>query len=175
MSALSDALKNAKRPQRTVPVCLRGDLIGEIEQLNVELVQHRSRAQSTLASQGDDRKIAERIAALQEEMRGATVDFHLQGLSRPEWNQLVADHPPTEDQRAEGYVYDVDVLPENLVRRCLIDPVPTDDEWANVLAKITSGQFEGLVEVAMALSRTKVVDVPFSPAASAILQSSDET
>jgi hypothetical protein len=177
MSALSDVLAHAKRPERRVPVCLRGDLIAEIEALNDELLNFRTglNNQATLASKGDERKVAQRIQELQEEMRQATIEFRLQGLNRSEWAALVADHPPTQEQAREGYVYNIETLPADLIRRCLMDPTPTDEEWAQLLDNITSGQFEGLAEVATTVSRTKVVDVPFSLAASATLQTSGET
>jgi hypothetical protein len=172
--ALADLLNDAALPEKTVEVCLRGDLLAEVEDLERELRDARISVQ-TMADQGRARKIAEQIEKAREAMREASVVFRLRGLTRKAWAGLVGAHPPRKDNdtdRALGY--NMDTFFPALIRACVTEPELNDETWERLDPALSSAQFDELVDAALAVSRRRV-DVPFSYAASVTLQSSGET
>lgn len=166
-------LASAKLPEKTVLICLRGDLAAEHEQAERDLEQAQRTAFDSLEGSGAG-EIAERVRALEDEMREASHPFRLRALPRPVWRALVAAHPP---RRGE----DNEIVPEDrmlvnsetffdaLVRACLVDPELGDEEWAELAGKLTDRQFDDLSDAAWGLNRREV-DVPFSRAASRMRQ-----
>jgi hypothetical protein len=171
-------MAEARLPERTVDLCLRGDLIAEFQALDAELEQARNAAGDSLDNGGGG--IVERMEAVQAEMRENTYPVRLRALPGPKFRHLVADHPPKRkddgeiDQAATGgFDFNPDTFWEPLLRACLVDPEITDaDEWADFLAGITDYQFNELAIAALTLNRGKV-DIPFSPAASMMKRTSD--
>lgn len=162
-------LAEAKLPERTVPICLRGDLVADHEQAERELEQAEQKAVDSLAGSGAG-QIAQRIEALEEQMREHTYDFRLRALPRAGWRALVDRHPPRRDE--QNAIVDTDRIGVNaetfypaIVRACLVDPVLDEAQWQTLVDSLTDRQFEDLADAAWALNRREV-DVPFSRAAS---------
>lgn len=172
--SLDDLLASAALPEKTVEVYLAGRVVAEIEEAERELRDQRANAQ-TMADRGRTRQIAERIEALRAEMQSSALVVRLRGLNRKAWAALLAEHPPRRDQDVDKQLgYNVDTFFPALIRACIIDPVLDDAQWEQLDAVLSSSQYDALADAALAVSRRKV-DVPFSFAASATLQNSDET
>jgi hypothetical protein len=173
MSALDEILSHAALPERTIDLCLRGDLVARMQDLEAELVAAREASKSI--EDTAPRRLAEQIEALRAEMKSATVTFRLRGLPRRTWADLVATHEPDPKQsghRALGY--NPHTLFPALAKACIVDPALTDEQWDRLEGALSAGQFDELANAALAVTRREV-DVPFSLAASATLASSDET
>ncbi len=174
MVDLDAALEHAALPEGTVQVCLRADLVVRFEELERELAAMSPRT-VTLADRGARRHVATAIENARQQMLAASHTFRLRGLSRVSWLELVGAHPPrADDQHDRRSGYNLETFFPALVRACLIDPAPTDEQWARLETVLSAGQFDELIDKALGLSRRKV-DVPFSFAASATLATSDAT
>jgi hypothetical protein len=163
-------LAGAKLPERTVQICLRGDLVADHEAAERELEVAGRTVGDSLAGSGTG-AIVERIEALEAQMREHTYPFRLRAVSKPAFRALVAAYPPRRD--AEGNIVPEDrvilcnqdeLLPA-LVRVSVIDPELTAAEWEELLGKITDRQFGDLADAAWFLNRGEI-DVPFSVIAS---------
>ncbi len=173
-----DKLNNAKPHTRTVEICLRGDLVGEIERLDRELVGASKAPSSGMEDGANLREIAERIEALREEMAADdnSHTFVLRALPGPKYRALKAEHPPRLDD--DGRVDDrdrilganIDTLAEPLVRASIVDPVLDDATWEQVNNQLTDGQFDQLVLTALSVNGGGV-SIPFSRAASLVMRS----
>lgn len=171
---LDTQLDEASLPEKTVEVCLRGDLVAQVEDLERELRDLRTNTE-TMADQGRARKVAERIEAARAEMSAKAIVFRFRGLDRHGWAQLLTDCPPRDGVATDKALgYNPETFYPALIRRCLVEPQVTDEQWERLDARLSSGQFDSLADTALAVSRRKV-DVPFSFAASATLRSSAET
>lgn len=186
MASLSDVLSNAKaaRPETTVHVCLRGDLLAEVKRLETELEVLQGEASrpsnprdERIGSAGGSlalqRQLAEQIETVRAEMQAASVPFRFRGMSKPQWDALMVKHQPRRDDTVDRNVgfNRAGLFPE-LVRATLVDPeVGSDDEWQQLLDVLSAGQFEALVSAAYSAS-AEAVEVPFSAAASVTLQAS---
>lgn len=190
-------LRSSRRAERSVPVCLRGDLVAEFEELDRKLGEAaaRSAAQPNdkrlgSSSVTDAQRLAQQMVALQEQMRESTVDFRLRALTPTRWADLTAEHPPRKGD--DGKVLDQDATGINmatffepLVRESLVTPVLDAEAWDLLMGRATpteddpdadqhglsDAQFDALSSAAWSLNR-RVVDVPFSSAASRILRNS---
>lgn len=180
MTSIKDALKAARLPERVVSVCLNLDLQDEFEDAERELQEAIQRPRDSLAAGGVPTELAERVKALEDQMRDASHDFRLRAHPRPAWKKLLAVHPPRKDPET-GDLDDRDkyigVNTESffaaLIRASVVEPELDDDDWTLLLEeKLTDRQFDLLSDAAWALNR-RDVDVPFSRAASRTLRGSE--
>jgi len=172
-------LRQAKLPETTVPVCLRGDLQAEFERLDRALSSDEQQRDDSLAGDGG-RAVAEQIEALRAEMRGHTVDFRLRAMKRPDWRELMNAHPPRRaedgsvDDRDKFVGVNVETFFAAMVRACVVEPELDEEDWTLLLDEaLTDRQFNELSDAAWMLNRGQV-KIPFSPAASKILRSDSE-
>lgn len=167
-------LGDSKRPERSVEICMRGDLVADFEQAERELKVAISKATDSLAgaSTGD---IAARLEALTAQMQDHTYPFRLRSMPRHEFRAMVAAHPPRRDpdsnevDERDRYVgINSDTFYEALIRACVIDPELDEDDWRRLLGEaLTDSQFDALADAAWRLNRGEI-DVPFSRAASLV-------
>lgn len=160
----------AKLPERTVQICLRGDLAAEHEQLNSELELLEKKAVDTLAGNGGA-ELAERITALEAEMQDNSYPFVVRAMPTAQFRAFKAAHPVRvgedgeADKRDAVFDFNADTGFEPLLRLSIVDPELDDAQWAQLLATLTERQFEDLAGAAWMLNRGEI-DVPFSRAAS---------
>ncbi|MFD7609721.1 hypothetical protein [Streptomyces sp. NPDC059828] len=164
-SNIEDILKRAKPRERTVKVCIAGDLAGEVERLEEELAQVAEDWQpQNLAEAHPGREISERIAALRAQMRESEVPFLLRYIGDEKYSSLVAAHP-SEDPKE---LFDSDTFPRALIAACCVDPVMTEEQAKELFEVITQGQIKDLFDAAWDVHNSSGI-VPFSLAASALL------
>lgn len=170
----------AQRIQRSVRVCLRGDLVAEWEAADRELTQARTEQRG-----GDSKESAgigelvEKVRALEAQMNEHADEWVLRAMPRHKFRALVAAHPPRIGEDGEPVERDRILglnreafFPE-LIRASVITPELDDEDWAWLLGDeeagedgvLTDRQFMDLEDTAWFLNRGEV-DVPFSHAAS---------
>lgn len=164
---LDAVLAAARLPEKTVPLCLAGHLQARFEELERQLKAAQDSPARKLTDVGPQ-AIAEQMEALRGEMAESVVVFTLRALPSDEWRVLVAKHP-SEDPMLK---YNADTLGPALVRRSVIDPQVSEEQWARLGKVLSDGQWEQLTDAAWALNR-RAVDVPFSLAASQMLRTSE--
>lgn len=198
-SDFASLLAGAKLPERTVPICLRGNLVAEHEELDRELGHLIDKGPAQKFG-GDGRgELRQRIEALEAEMTASTYPFRFRAMSQRAWLALVAEYPPRKGDDGEVHGDDVeigvdmDVFPDALIRRCCIDPVLDDKGWRELLGdsdkvraqltadgrqdeieegKLTNNQLMRLFQAPWGINR-RDVDVPFSRAVLRLNQSSE--
>lgn len=162
---LDAALEAAKRPERVVRLCLRGDLKTEYDELREQLRAAEEKPTDSLNGNRDARELRGQIEAVREQMREASHPFKLRGLSKPEWRSLVAAHPPREGHDGDDVLgYNPVTFFDALIRACLT-PKVTDAQWIKLQDTLTSGQYDELAGAAIAVSQ-QPVNVPKSLPAS---------
>jgi len=174
MTADYKAMRKAARlPERTVPICFRGDLVAEFEGLDRELQEAKLANPDSLDS--GTGALLERMDAVQAEMRENTYPVVLRAMAFPDYNAFIAKHPARRDPEKDEIVRDDVALGVNVetfwpafIRASIIDPeLPTDADWEEFVAGITDYQYSQIGNTAFALNRSGV-DIPFSHAASAM-------
>lgn len=172
---ITDVLGRLKRPEKTVPICLAGDLQAEFEDLERDLKVARDQPAEagTLAGGANPlaTNLARQIMELRERMREHTRVFRFRGLPRAEFKALADEHPPSEDAAKDGADVNWDTFPVALVAACAVDPQMSEAEAGQLADALTQAQWDSLASAAWGVNK-RDVDVPFSYAASAVLQSS---
>jgi hypothetical protein len=168
MATIKDIKKRARLREKTVTVCLAGDLQAEFERLEAQLAKATKDAwqASSLASATPGQEIAQQLADLQVQMTDAEVTFRLRALGRRAWSDLVVAHPSEKPDLA----YDPETFSVALVSACSIDPKMTVEEVDDLFETLNNGQVQELIDGAFEVN-SGATQVPFSLAASAILAS----
>lgn len=160
---LATLLAAARLPERTVELCLRGDLQAEWEELQRELEQaKRDAAPKSLSDPPPGLELEERISELEATMAGAVLTARLRAVNRKAFQDLALAHPPRpEDQRDKLYGFNIESFNAALIRACWVEPELGDAQWAQLLEVITPGQYRLLADTCEVLNHSPV-DVPFS-------------
>jgi hypothetical protein len=169
-------MAEAKLPERTVDVCLRGDLVADFQALEAELDEARRAGGDSLDSGTGE--IVELMEATQALMRDYTYPVRLRAMRGPDFRTLLAQHPARRNEAGEidkaeqGFDFNIETFFEPLLRACMVDPeLVVNDEWREFVGTLTDYQFNELALAALTLNRGKV-DIPFSLAASMMKSSS---
>lgn len=184
MSTFEALLAEAKPAERAVPICMRGDLVAELEELERRADEARKANSKEGGGVGE---VVEQIEALQAEMRDSTYVFRLRALPPRRYRALSAKYPPRRDDEGkvdQGDVqrgWSLELIPE-LIRLSTFDPALSEDQWRQLLGdteaeasrreaagepvedgKLTEAQCWQLGNAAHALNESEI-SVPFSPA-----------
>lgn len=183
MKNFKTMLAEAHLPEKTVEVCLRGDLVAELEELErlLEDAEEQRDRSNSLDAGTSTAELAGKIEALQAEMKEASYAFRLRALPRRDFRALSAEHPPrlvtdAESQPASAKLDDIfqvnyDTFFDALVKRSIVDPQLSAVDYTDLESKLTDNQFEDLALAAWRLNKADV-NIPFSSAASRISRSS---
>ncbi len=170
MIDLEQHLDDASLPERVVPICLRGDLTGALKDAQADLDAVRGGFDPD-----QQQKAEERVTAAREAAEKAALPFRLRGVHRLDWERLVTEHPAREGDEVDRMLgYNRDAFYQALLRECLIDPQPTDQQWRRLVGDrdtdtkplLTFPQYDRLITAAMDLSRHEEALVPFSSSGS---------
>lgn len=199
MSDFASKMAGAQAPSRTVEICLRGDLVAELEELERQAERARTE-QSPSKEDATAAQVVERIRALQEQMRDATEVFRLRALPPRRYRALREQHPPRRDAAGEpnrgdaALGFNRDTFVHALIPLCTIEPQLTDEQWRQLLGDtetraaeleaqgeddevvdglLTYSQFLELGNTCWDLNEGDV-SVPFSPAALLMSRNSDD-
>jgi hypothetical protein len=173
MSSIKERLAAAKLPERSLQVCLRGDLAAEFDDLERQLKDARQDGTRRLAAKSESAEIVEKMAALQDQMRAELVTLRIRALPRSEWQALVRQHPPRDGEEADKILgANLTALMEEAIPRCVVEPEMDTDDWATFNDVLSSGDYDRLLNVVFDVNRSGA-DIPKSRLASLVMTESD--
>ncbi len=191
MSTFAEKMAGARAAERTVSVCLRADLVAELESLERQAEELRTARPTASKEDSGPAAIVERIRELQAAMREDTETFRLRALSPRRYRTLREAHPPRRDEAGEinrgdqAMGFNRDTLLPELAWQCLVSPEMTPEQWRELVGDteteaarlaadgkaddavdglLTFRQWVDLMNAAYELNEGEI-DVPFSPAA----------
>lgn len=161
-----------------VEICLRPDLMAELEEINSELVEASSadaRRPARNSGQAPPSEwtvaLAQQAAATLQLIEESAVRFAFRGLPKDEFRALCDEHPPRKNDATDSYIgYDRVSLGDALVRESLIEPVFGTAAWDQLKDAVSIGEWNKLRECAEKVNGSVVTEAPKAPLASAILQ-----
>lgn len=161
---IADILAQATPRERTLRVCMRGDLAGQAETLAEDLAKTSEDWQpADLTEVHPARKVAEQLAKVREQMREAEVPFTLRYIGDRAYSDLLAAHPGDNGNELFNAEF-----PKALIAAACIDPVMTVEQAGELFEKLNQGGIKRLFDAAWDVHNSAEV-VPFSLAASALL------
>lgn len=159
MPDIADILAKAVPRERTVAVCLAGDLAGEADRLQADLEALGDAWQpSSMGDVDPRREIGQRLEAVRGQMRGAAVDFTFRALGHIPYSGLIAAHPAPEGSQEP---YDPGSFLPALLAACSIDPVMTPRQALELLGLLNDGQARELFAAALQVNE-EPSPLPFS-------------
>lgn len=162
------------RPEKTVEFCYRGDLVAEIEDLERQVREVRTNAQ-TLGDRGQVARLGQQIEALREQMRTESEVWRLRGIPGDQWTSMVLAHPVRDDDQVDkAYGFNTETFWPAAVLACLVSPEIAEDELLELWAEMPSYQRDEIKDAVLAVNRRRV-DIPFSFVSSTATSTSDET
>ena len=164
--------KLATLPTRAVSLCLAGELVEEISQLELQLAEAKPAANLGDSSR---RVIAEQIVEAQDRMRDSTVDFRLRALPSREWSKFWTGMPVrAEKESDEDWGERLFPFYAELVHRTCADPVMNVEQVGELADVLHANAWNRLVTNCLNLNMGEV-DVPNSEAASELIGNSEQT
>jgi hypothetical protein len=179
----SELKGDAARPQDGVPICLRGDLAQAYADLERQLAAANGRDQGSIVGGAEAAEIAERMAALAEQMSAFTYRFTFRALPRKQWRDMVDAHPPREEAEDRLNRVNMETFPVALIAASCVgiqpvadeSPIPpdapralSDDDAQDMADSLTDGQIAAMFACAARLNRS-AVDLPKCGSASEIM------
>lgn len=156
MADIEEVLGRVVRAERTVEVCVRGDLAEKVRQLHDELAaaimydaDHNEPPTST--------EVHARIEEAKAEADAATVTFKVQAIPATEWRRLVSEHPPADDD-LDGWRWDLETFPPAALAAACVDPVMDEVQADRLAEALSNAQWEKLFGAVLAVNLAD--DVP---------------
>jgi len=164
-------LDSATPAETTVALCLNGKLRAQYETLRARIEERAAEqadgddADTRLAGRGRKPKADPEQADLDrlvEEMKAHTITCRLVALPRPEFNQLMKDHPGRKDDKTGRPIerFNAETLFPVLLRKALVEPVLSPAQYDKLLNAVNEAQYDKLVTAAWNLNHEDS-DVPF--------------
>lgn len=161
-------LDNASVPEDSVTIVGKGALLAEHKTLEAELVRLRSGASDArLVDPLSER--AARLREIEQEMRDSEVEFRFRQLNGAEIKAARESAPKDES----GEPASADVAAAVLAASCVSPPNLTPANFLAMPARIGEQQYDELWATAWGLATSRKVTVPFSWAASVLLNNKD--
>lgn len=173
MTDLAGIKARATLPTRTVALCVAGELVEQRDALLAQLAAVKPA--TSLGDDGGRRALLEQIAALDEQMRDATVEFRLRALPARAWTEFWGRWPTRrENETAEAFAARRWPAYLEVLSRSCVEPALTVAE-ADELAEVLHGSaWSELISEAVAVNMGDV-DIPNFDAASAPTGTSAQT
>lgn len=183
MSGLLDTIRSAKLPERSIELCLRGDLSAEYDALERRLAEVTKRDATSFAGSGETPGIIARMDEIQTQMSGAMVTFRLRALGTLASATLMAEHPPRDGNVGDQSLgYNPETFYDARIVACCYELAQGDetlsvieaDDWERMLRALSLKQYDDLFGTAWMLDHADFA-VPTSRLASLISQRTGET
>jgi hypothetical protein len=180
-------IRRLKQPnQRSVAILLDSKLAHQMDEVAAEiekLEKRRGQRISDLAD-GTGRKLQELIEQLDEmetEAKELTVTFTFQDIGRRAYDELIRQHPPSDDERkeykdagGEGVLaYSTSTFPPTLVSQCSLEPKISQAEAEAIFDEWSEGDLEMIFTTAL-LACKEPTSLPKSRAGTARTRASQQ-
>lgn len=165
---IEELLAEATPQEEALPLCLRGDLRAQWEELDRDFAA-ASRQAVSLGEPSPAKVIAQRMQELRGEIEAATVQFRLRAVPPRQWSAFRDTRPLKGDDQSDedwenvwhGWICQVVAL-------SCVDPVMTPEQADRLSAKLSNRQWVDLTNTAWRLNEERE-RVPFSAAASVLI------
>lgn len=147
MPDIAHILAQATPRTMAVPVCLAGDLAGELDRILTALGQLPADWQPASMADTDPRTgLLQEAQDVREQMRAASVEFAFRALGHTAFSALITQHPAEPGSDA---LYDEATFLPALLAACCTDPVMDTAQAAQLLEQLNDGQVQQLYGAAL--------------------------
>lgn len=160
-AATRERLRNRARPIVRLTIC--DDHATKQALAEAQFEQQRAqdlidRAPDDEAAQAALRAAATALTQAQVAFDQASILLRFQALERRTYKELIAAHPPTEDQAEDGYAFNLDTLGPVLIAASSLDGI-TEDDATEFLNEWSQAEGEALLNTAFGVQREERMDL----------------
>lgn len=165
---IEQVLAQVRPKTTTVRVCLRGDLLAAHEDAERALAEaRRGDVLENKYAQAPD--AARRVQEIEAELDEAATVFTFAAVGQKAWTDLLVQHKPSDEDRAQGYEFDPQTFPQTAIAASAVDPKMNPTQAQRLFEVLNFGQWQQLWGACLAVN-VEGSSVPFSAAASAVLR-----
>ena len=165
--SVDDFLGEFEAPTVEVQVCPRADLLEQHALLDRQLAEEGSKGSAGSLAGGKAKQLADQLLDLEAEIEAATRTFRLRAMSSRRWRSLLAAHPPTKQQKADGADFNPETFPVAALAACAVVPEMTLEQAEKIADALPLGDFQKLWSAVLTVN-VGVNDAPKSVLATAI-------
>ncbi|MFJ9988565.1 hypothetical protein ACIQUD_31910 [Streptomyces globisporus] len=154
-------LRARTRPTVTLTICDDEDLkkaAATARFLEQQAKEAAEKNPGDKASQAAAKAASEHLASAQAALDEASVELRFQALPRNDFRELLAAHPPTEEQADKGYDHNPDTMAPVLIAAASLDPL-TEEDATDFLADWSQAEGERLYAAALRVQQTDRMDL----------------
>ncbi|MFD8470424.1 hypothetical protein ACFV10_35565 [Streptomyces cyaneofuscatus] len=154
-------LRQRTRPTVTLTICDDDDLKQSVATARFMEQQAKAAAEDAPDNevlQSAHQDAVERLTEAQAALDEASVVLRFQALPRSAFKELVAAHPPTEEQIQDNWDFNVDTMGPVLLAAASLDPLSEKDA-ALFLSDWSHAEAERLLRVALGLQQAERMDL----------------
>ena len=150
-ASIEEILGGIKPPRNSATITLRADLLARHSELKRA---HADAIRDDFSSNDGPQapRIMEELRELEAEIADSQIVFTFEALGGHRYKRLRAAHPPTKEQRREGYDFNPGTFPAALLAACSIDPQMDEDQARELEDRLSDGQFTKLWNTAITLN-----------------------
>lgn len=156
--SLDEILNGRKAAQGSVPICMRLDVMADIEELErqiTRLSQDNDDPRMAAGNEESAAELADRIRELEAEAQRYTIDLRLQAIDRDEWHQKVDQFTERDDDAGTAKM-DLAALVTDIFPKSLVSPEMSPGQRDDFLAKLSEAQWESVMQKIFDLNRRTV-------------------
>ncbi|WP_232107748.1 hypothetical protein [Streptomyces gossypiisoli] len=160
-AAKMNRLRQRTRPQNKLRICDDDRLRQRVEEAAQRAQRARIFAEASPEDESAQQRAAEAEASVEQaraELDGASEFLTFLALPRPVLEELIAQHPPTEQQAEEGAVFNPDTFPAALVSAASFDGM-SREEAEELLNTWSAPDANALWEAAWQVQQESRVDL----------------
>ncbi|MFI6653295.1 hypothetical protein ACIBI8_37605 [Streptomyces sp. NPDC050529] len=160
-AATRERLRNRARPIARLTICddhaaKQGLAEAQFEQQRAQ--DTADRTPDDEAAQAALRAATNTLADAQGRVDAASIPLRFQALDRRTYKELLAAHPPTEDQAEDGYNFNLDALGPILIAASSLDGM-TEEDAAEFLDGWAPAEAEALLNTAFGVQQEDRMDL----------------
>ncbi|MEU9849261.1 hypothetical protein [Streptomyces sp. NPDC047985] len=160
-AATRERLRSRSRPTVRLTICDDHDAkesLAEARFVHQQAQDAADRAPEDEAAKATLRAAATSLTKAQAAVDKASIVLRFQALDRKTYKELLAAHPPTEDQAEDGYAFNLDTLGPVLIAASSLDGI-TEEDAAEFLDDWSQAEAEALLNAAFGVQREERMDL----------------
>ncbi|MEE1812710.1 hypothetical protein [Streptomyces sp. BE133] len=160
-AATRERLLNRTRPIVRLTICDDHDAkqaLAEARFVDQQAQDAADRDPGNEAAKAAHREAVAGLAQAQTAVDAASIVLRFQALDRKTYKELLAAHPPTEDQAEDGYAFNLDTLGPVLIAASSLDGI-TEDDATQFLDDWSQAEAEALLNTAFGVQREERMDL----------------
>lgn len=152
MSTYEDWKKRRSKPRATAVLAADAGLHDQLQDVRrrAQAIRADARAAGMMDQPDDAKALDEEARQVEERIRESGVEFVFEAIGHKPWSDLLAKHPPDEEQKAKRFQYDPRTFEPAAIKASLVDPEMTEQEFAEFFDDLNEGEFMELWSACLA-------------------------